>query len=282
MRNRMDFSNINIIWIGELPHLCECGCELITNEGARFVKGHWAKINCDSFKYKGPSWNKGLTKETDERVKKNAENNREPHLGKPGYWQDKQRYPETIKLISGKVINNWQDPMYKEKQRIANLTRMTEEVIEKIRTSKMGSKASEETKKLMSKSRKTYLATLTDEERGELIKRSMASSSIRPNKPETILLNLLDNLYPNEWKYTGDFSFWINGKNPDFANVNGQKKLIEMFGDYYHQGENPQDRIDIFKPFGYETLVIWEKELKDIEMVKSKISEFSEMNHARQ
>jgi G:T-mismatch repair DNA endonuclease (very short patch repair protein) len=37
---------------------------------------------------------------------------------------------------------------------------------------------------------------------------------------------------------------------------------------------NPQDRIDAFKPFGFDTLVIWERELKDIENVKNKIQEF--------
>lgn len=109
----------------------------------------------------------------------------------------------------------------------------------------------------------------------EYVKKLHKAYNIKPNKPETIILNLLNDLYPNEWKYTGDFSFMINGKNPDFVNCNGQKKLIELFGDYWHEGENPQDRIDIFKPFGYETLVIWEHELKDIKEVKNKIISFN-------
>ena len=103
--------------------------------------------------------------------------------------------------------------------------------------------------------------------------------SIRPNKPEQIILDLLNQLYPGEWKYTGDYSFVINGKNPDFANINGQKKFIELFGDYWHKGENPQDRIDTFKPFGYDTLVIWEKELKNIKQVKLKVIDFAEAEH---
>lgn len=105
------------------------------------------------------------------------------------------------------------------------------------------------------------------------------AQGITPNKPETVLLNLLNELYPNEWKFTGDFSFMINGKNPDFTNVNGQKKLIEMYGDYWHKDDNPQDRINAFKPFGWDTLVIWEKELKDLATVKVKINEFSEARH---
>jgi len=101
-----------------------------------------------------------------------------------------------------------------------------------------------------------------------------AARSIKPNKPESALIKVLDEMYPGEWKYTGDFSFVVNGKNPDFVNCNGQKKIIELFGDYWHRGENPQDRADIFSPFGYETLVIWERELKNMGKVKSRIKEF--------
>ena len=50
----------------------------------------------------------------------------------------------------------------------------------------------------------------------------------------------------------------------------------EVFGDYWHRGQNPQDRIDTFKPFGFETLVIWERELNDIDAVAEKIREFQE------
>ncbi len=109
----------------------------------------------------------------------------------------------------------------------------------------------------------------------EYIKKIQASFHCKPNKPETAILNLLNDLYPNEWKYTGDFSFVINGKSPDFVNCNGKKLIIEMFGDYWHKGESAKDREDVFKPFGYETLVIWESELKNIDAVKSRIQSFN-------
>ena len=98
---------------------------------------------------------------------------------------------------------------------------------------------------------------------------------MKPNKPETFLLGLLDQMYPGEWRYTGDFSFTINGKSPDFVNCNGQKKIIELFGDYWHQGECPADRAAVFAPFGYQTLVIWERELKDVKRVVGRITEFN-------
>ena len=99
--------------------------------------------------------------------------------------------------------------------------------------------------------------------------------NLKPNKPESLLAELLESLYPGQWKYTGDFSFAINGKCPDFVNANGQKKIIELFGDYWHRGQSPQDRIDAFRPFGYETLVIWEHELKEMQSVVNRINEFA-------
>ncbi len=111
----------------------------------------------------------------------------------------------------------------------------------------------------------------------EYIQRKAVGMQISPNKPETKILKILDSLYPNEWKFTGDWSFTISGRNPDFVNCNGQKKIIELFGDYWHKGENPQDRADIFSPFGYETLVIWECELKNMGSVKRKIRDFHEL-----
>ncbi|HDZ13975.1 hypothetical protein LCGC14_0646700 [marine sediment metagenome] len=114
----------------------------------------------------------------------------------------------------------------------------------------------------------------------EYVKKKKKEWGIKPTKPEMMLFDLLNELYPNEWKYTGDFSFMINGKNPDFVNCNGKKLIIEMFGDYWHKGEDPKDRAKVFEPFGYETLVIWERELKDPEKVISKIVDFVEHTEA--
>jgi hypothetical protein len=100
------------------------------------------------------------------------------------------------------------------------------------------------------------------------------SLKFKPNKSEMVLLNILHKLYPNEWKFVGDGQVIIAGKCPDFINVNGKKLIIELFGDYWHRGQNPNDRINIFKPYGYETLIIWEKELKDIPVVEQKLRRF--------
>ena len=100
------------------------------------------------------------------------------------------------------------------------------------------------------------------------------SLNLKPNKAEQSLGHILQSICPGEYKYVGDFSFILGGKNPDFMNVNGKKKLIELFGDYWHKGEDPQIRIDFFKQFGFDTLVIWEKELKNIKDLTVKLGDF--------
>jgi very-short-patch-repair endonuclease len=97
---------------------------------------------------------------------------------------------------------------------------------------------------------------------------------LKPNKKEESLATFLEGLYPHKWKYVGDGQLILGGRCPDFLNINGKKQLIELFGDYFHKGQNPQDRIDYFTKYGFSTLVIWEHELKQPEVLKEKIIEF--------
>ncbi len=108
----------------------------------------------------------------------------------------------------------------------------------------------------------------------EYVSKQMKSRGVSPNKLELSFQNLLNQLYPNEWKFVGDGQLIIAGKCPDFVNINGQKKLIELFGTYWHKGQNVEDRKKIFKEFGYETLILWEHELKDMDFVLFQLEEF--------
>ena len=110
----------------------------------------------------------------------------------------------------------------------------------------------------------------------------MEGMHIKPNKPETLMIDLLQSLYRNEWKYVGDGQVIIGGRNPDFINVNGTKAIIEIFGTYWHgkqrTGRGKWSEVSlkkrIYAEYGYKTLVIWENELKDIEQVKAKVVKF--------
>jgi hypothetical protein len=99
---------------------------------------------------------------------------------------------------------------------------------------------------------------------------------VKPNKKELFLDEILQDLFPGEYRFVGDGQFILAGKCPDFMNVNGQKKLIELFGDYWHRGENPEERIALFREYGYETLVIWEREMKDLILLEIKLDSFNE------
>ena len=105
-------------------------------------------------------------------------------------------------------------------------------------------------------------------------KRLQKSLNLKPNKQEQCLDSFLQKKLPGEYKYVGDFSFILGGKNPDFMNTNGKKKLIELYGSYWHKDDNPQDRIDFFKGYGFDTLIIWEKELEDEKSLNVRLEEF--------
>lgn len=109
----------------------------------------------------------------------------------------------------------------------------------------------------------------------EYRKRLIMGCNIKPNKPECQLELLLNILSPNEWKFVGDGQLIIGNKCPDFANINGQKKLIELFGDYWHRGEDPQEKIEHYKEYGFDCLVIWQHELENKEAVITKIKMFT-------
>lgn len=110
----------------------------------------------------------------------------------------------------------------------------------------------------------------------DFAKKNWKAFNRRPTKPEELLLKILNNLIPNEYKYVGNGEFILGGKCPDFININGQKKLIELYGDYWHKGQNPQNRIDYFKKYGFNTLVIWEHELKETDL-ENRILEFNKI-----
>lgn len=109
----------------------------------------------------------------------------------------------------------------------------------------------------------------------EFVKKQMKSRSIKPNKAELNLNKFLHRILPNEYKFVGDGEFILAGKCPDFVNVNGQKKIIELYGNYWHKGETGQKRITLFRQYGYETLIIWENELEDEVALKGKILNFN-------
>lgn len=112
------------------PHLCECGCKQPTKyldfgRGySKFIKGHQSRVKNnwghnpkviektrirmseDRKSGKVKTWNKGLSVDTDKRVKANVEANRQ-------FYKD---HPERVEFYSQQMKQQWEDgvlkPMY--------------------------------------------------------------------------------------------------------------------------------------------------------------------------
>ena len=141
-----------------------------------------------------------------------------------------------------------------------------------------GEKHTEETKKLMSESHKRKFLD------SEFCKEFGRRFVCKPTKPELELDNLLKSINL-KYKYVGDHSCWIGGKNPDFINKEN-KKIIELFGEWWHGAkrtgkskiESEKEIKDHYNKYGYNCLVIWEFDLSDSEFLKNKLKKFTEEN----
>jgi len=109
----------------------------------------------------------------------------------------------------------------------------------------------------------------------DYIKKYKKGLNASPNKCEKLIFKLINELYPNIYEFTGDFSFWIERLNPDFV-FKKEKMIIEFFGTYWHKEEDVDLRNKIFNRNGYKCLYIWESELDDLEQIKKRIIEFHE------
>ncbi len=152
----------------------------------------------------------------------------------------------------------------------------TPEVRAKISKALTGKKKSLESRIKQSESRKSLFSS--DEKFREIVT-STAINNIRlagrkPNLCEEALNKILQKLFPNEWRYVGDFKIWIAGRNPDFININGQKKIIELFGNKWHKVEDEVERISHYRQFGFDTLVVWASELKNTKELEQKLISF--------
>lgn len=202
-------------------------------------------------------WNKGLTKEIDARVKKSAETLRNAiKINKKVIFSIKRR-----KNMSLAQIGRHPSTEFKIGNKINLGKHHSKKTIKKISKSLKGRKNivhSNFMKRLWSDS--------------NYVRKQIKSRFKRPTKPELELINIIkQNRLP--YKYVGDGEFILGGKCPDFLNVNGQKKVIEVFGDYWHKNDNPRDRINFFKKYGFDCLIIWEHELRNKDLIFQKIKD---------
>lgn len=190
-------------------------------------------------------WSKGLTKETDERVWNLSQ----------GLLNSK-KYPELRTRMLGK--NN---PMYGNHSMSGENNPMFGKgyLISGERNGMYGRKGELSPtfgRKLTKEQIKVWQKGCHDQYKG----------NTRLTKPEKIMYKYIV-LFSN-WEYSGDRSFWIefrNGKkkNPDFKNMKEQK-VIEVFGDYWHNENEVQPLLEAYREVGWDCVIIWEHEIKNI------------------
>jgi len=115
-------------------------------------------------------------------------------------------------------------------------------------------------KPLCGKNNPMFGTKLSDEHKLALLKGNISFNS----KPELKLWKLIK---PFEgWEYSAQTKYCIKLgnriKNPDFVN-RSKRKTIEVYGDYWHRNDNPQELINIYNSNGWECLVLWEHEIMD-------------------
>jgi len=96
----------------------------------------------------------------------------------------------------------------------------------------------------------------------------------KPNNPESFL-QIKFWIWCQTIIYSGDYSVVINGKNPDFICLE-KKKIIEFNGSYWHRNDIPGEHERFFAEVGYDTLILVDKDLLDMEALRIKIDTFME------
>lgn len=116
-----------------------------------------------------------------------------------------------------------------------------------------------------------------------------------PNRPESILQAILDDLYLGVYVFRGDGSFLVDGLAPDFVDQAG-RRVIELFGEQYHDpavsswvvadSATEVGRRKALGGSGYGLLVVWSQEVflggvEGRQTLIQKIREFHETSHWR-
>ena len=205
-------------------------------------------------------WNKGLTKDTTPQLKGNTNPRTESEILRLRQANIGKKYPDEVNYKKGAFRRG---RTYKE----AFGEKRAKEI--HIKQSKTRTKVN---KKLLADP--TYVAKM------------MKTLAHHPNPEELYLDAILQLSFPHEWKFVGDGEFLIERKNPDFININGVKAIIEYNGftsknkDGSVWGHTPQRdaaKARFYAKYGFKTLNLYPKDLKNEIKLINKINKFIHM-----
>lgn len=273
--------------------LCACGCNEHTTwnkweyKWNIYIKGHNRRV------MPGPMLGHHHTEETKRKI-------RESNLGWHHTAASRKKMSASHKCVplslehrkhiglrnKGKIVSE------ETRKKISIIHKgkvLTKEAKQKMREAKLGKpgpwlgkKRSAETIKKMTEAALQWWSNPENKERELERMQFRAYKRTPPTKPEISLLKILFQILPYVYKYVGNWKLWIGSKNPDFIDVNGRKKVIELFGDYWHgskvtgisKKEHRIERQEHFAKYGYQCCVVWEHELKDLPKLRRKLYKF--------
>jgi len=139
---------------------------------------------------------------------------------------------EAKNKISEASRQHWQDQRYRE--RVLSSLRMT--------TSKGGK------------------AAWSEENREKTLRAILKGLFKRPTSYEERFIELCKK-HNLSFKYVGDGSFLIAGRNPDFMECNGKKILVETYDSFWHPKNYQEKRASLFAKYGFKTIFLSEGDL---------------------
>ena len=175
-----------------------------------------------------------------------------------GVYTRTLEYREKLRVAT---TRGWKDPEIRER-RMQGLRRVQSgpKDLEAMSVTMTEAYAKPERRRMLSDRMKARWAD------SEEAKRLLIVMKVGSNKAEQ---QLFDIVAPFGFQFSGGGALVVDGKIPDFWD--GGTRLVELYGDYWHRGQDPQERIDFFKVRGYGYLVIWEHELKDSDTIREKV-----------
>ena len=144
-------------------------------------------------------------------------------------------------------------------------TRLKQSIKAKLRERKP---CAEETKKKIGAKNKIAMKKnwQDPEYREKTIERTLKGLIKRPTSLEKQMIDIIQrNNLP--YKYTGDGSFIIGFKNPDFININGEKVCIEVGNIFHHQPPYEEERKVHFAKYGWKCIVFMTNKLNEQEIL---------------
>lgn len=217
--------------------------------------------NCNKgLKRQQPSWNKGLTKETDERLQKTSNTKKEK------YPSGSSCYISTVKE---RIKRYGQSQVKNPEIRKQKLSSCWDKKVVETSIARWGPLRAKNPKEKIENMKKAWL---DPDKKIKRLKAMVKGWHKSPNKKEKILIDLFSSLSLPYVYYGNEIKLNL-GKIPDFIHED-KLKIIELFGNHWHEQIEEQERINFFEKHGYTCLVIWEHELKDMNTLIEKIKEY--------